>query len=60
MSVNLEQWKEMIKSNHDIINYHDFRSDLLAWYHANYPDKQKPKEQTLRDLWFEFKKSKGK
>ena len=60
MNNDLKQWNEMIKSNHDAMNYHEFRTDLLAWYHANFPDKQKPKEQTLRDLWFEFKKFKNK
>jgi protein-tyrosine phosphatase len=60
MNNDLKQWKEMIKSNHDTMNYHEFRTDLLAWYHANFPDKQKPKEEILRNLWFEFKKSKSK
>jgi protein-tyrosine phosphatase len=60
MNNDLKQWKEMIKSNHDTMNYHEFRTDRLAWYHANFPDKQKPKEEILRDLWFEFKKFKSK
>jgi len=59
MNNDLDKWKNMIKSNYDNGNYHEFRADILAWYHANYPNKQKPKEQILRDLWFVFKKSKA-
>lgn len=58
MNNDKKQWNEIINSNHDIVNYHEFRTDFLAWYDANFPDKQKPKEQILRDLWFDYRKKK--